>query len=88
MRHVNMVSSEALPMDNGRARFIVLALRDPHLLECAERNKIDPQIHTGYFHTGEANTLIFIVDGSNTVNSFVMCSMVQWNMVVPPGNMT
>ena len=33
MRHVNMVSSEALPMDDGRARFIVLALEDPHLLE-------------------------------------------------------
>ena len=83
MRHVNTVSSEARPMDDGRVRFTILALRDPHLLECAERNKID---HTGYFHTGEANTLICIVDGGNTVNSFVMCSKIHWNMVVPPGN--
>ena len=75
-------------MDDGRARFIVLALRDPHLLECAERNKIDHPIHTLYFHIGEANTLIFIVDGGNTVNSCVMCSKIHWNMVVPPGNMT
>ena len=57
-----------------RAKFIVLALRNPRLLECAKRKKIDPLIHTGYFHTGEANTLIFIVDGGKTVNSFVMCS--------------
>ena len=81
-----MVSSDPLPIDDGRARFFVLALRDPHLLECVKRNKIDPPIHTGYFYTGEENTLIFIVDGGNTVNYFVMCSKVHWNMVVPPGN--
>ena len=39
--------------------------------EETEKDKIDPPIHTGYFHTGEANTLNFIVDGSNVVNSFV-----------------
>ena len=32
-----------------RARFIVLALRDPQLLECAKKNKIDAPIHTEYF---------------------------------------
>ena len=48
----------------------------------------NPPIHTGYFYTGNANTLIFIVDVGNTVNSFVICSKVHWNMVVPPGNMT
>ena len=36
MRHVEMLSSEALPVGDGRARSIVLALRDPHLQECAE----------------------------------------------------
>ena len=30
-------------------------------VEKTEKDKIDPLIHTGYFHTGDANTLIFIV---------------------------
>ena len=36
----------------------------------------------GTFHYGGANTLIFNVDGDNAVNSFVMCSKIDWNMVV------
>ena len=67
MRHDKMVSSETTVGPDHRTR-----PRDPHLLECAERNKIGSPIHTGYFLIGEANTLIFIVDGGNTVNSFVM----------------
>ena len=52
MWYVKMVSSEALPMEDGRARSSCTRPRDPHLLECAERNKIDPPIHIEYFHTG------------------------------------
>ena len=33
--------------------------------ENSEEDKIDPPIHTVYFHTSEANTLRFIVDGDN-----------------------
>ena len=67
MRQVKMVSSETTVGPDHRTR-----PRDPHLLECAEKNKIGSPIHTGYFHIGEENTLILIVDGCNTVNSFVM----------------
>ena len=79
-----MVSSEALPVDDGRARFIILALQDPHLLECAKRNKIDPPIHTGYFHIGEANTLIFIVDEAtpSILSSYAQRSTWQHDMNV------
>ena len=42
-----------------------------------EKDKIDPPIHTGYFHTGEENTLNFIVDGGNVVNSLVMRSRIH-----------
>merc|ERR1712019_229637 len=31
--------SEALPVDNGWARLVILALRDPHLLERAQRRQ-------------------------------------------------
>merc|ERR1712066_1070330 len=31
--------SEALAVDDGGARLVVLALRDPHLLECAQRGQ-------------------------------------------------
>ena len=52
-------------------------------VENTEKDKIDPPILSVYFHTGEANTLIFIVDGGNAVGSIVMLSNVSWNMVVP-----
>merc|ERR1712039_402371 len=32
-------TSEALPVDDGGARLVVLALRDPHLLEGAQRGQ-------------------------------------------------
>ena len=34
-----------------------------HICWKLRENKKNPPIHTGYFHTGEANTLIFSVDG-------------------------
>ena len=40
-------------------------------VEKMEKDKKDLPIHTGYFHTGESNTLIFIVNGTNAVSSFV-----------------
>ena len=45
-------------------------------VEKTEKDKIDHTIHTGYFHTGEANTLIFIVEGGNAVSYFVMRSKI------------
>ena len=45
-------------------------------VEKTEKDKIDHTIHTGYFHTGEANTLIFIVEGGNAVSYFVMRSTI------------
>jgi len=35
-----------------------------------------------------SNHLDLTVDEANAVSSFVMCSKIHWNMVVPPGNMT
>merc|ERR1711972_1101774 len=37
-------------------------------------DKIEPPMHTEYFRSGGATTLIFIVDGANAVSSFVMRS--------------
>merc|ERR1712185_171416 len=34
--------------------------------------RMDPPIHTEYFRSGGATTLIFIVDGAKAVSSFVM----------------
>ena len=42
----NMVNSQTLLWTIKRARFIVLALRDPLLLGMMRENKIDPPIHT------------------------------------------
>ena len=36
------------------------------------KDKVDPLIHTGYLHSGGATTTSFIVNGANTVMSFVM----------------
>ena len=49
-------------------------------------DKIDPPVHTEYFLSGGATTLIFIVEGANAINAFVMRSPIPWSMVVPPDN--
>merc|ERR1711900_156465 len=46
--------------------------------------RIEPPIHTEYFRSGGATTLIFMVDGARAVSSFVMRSPIPWNIVVPP----
>merc|ERR1711862_887947 len=51
-------------------------------------DKIEPPIHTEYFLSGGATTLIFIVEGANAVNSFVMRSPMPENIVVPPESTT
>merc|ERR1712122_404936 len=51
-------------------------------------DKIEPPIHTEYFRSGGATTLIFIVEGARAVNSLVMRSPIPANMVVPPDNTT
>merc|ERR1711953_1472498 len=51
-------------------------------------DKMDPPIHTEYFRSGGATTLIFIVDGARAVNSFVIRSPIPGNIVVPPDNTT
>merc|ERR1712137_888487 len=80
--------SEALPVHDGRAGLVVLALGDPHLLEGAEGRRMEPPIHTEYFLSGGATTLIFIVDGASAVSSFVMRSPMPANIVVPPERTT
>merc|ERR1712113_646048 len=51
-------------------------------------DRIEPPIHTEYFRSGGATTLIFIVDGAKAVNSLVMRSPIPPNMVVPPERTT
>merc|ERR1712003_410530 len=51
-------------------------------------DKIEPPIQTEYLRSGGATTLIFMVEGANAVNSFVMRSPMPANMVVPPESTT
>merc|ERR1711937_1121786 len=51
-------------------------------------DRMDPPIHTEYFLSGGATTLIFIVDGASAVSSLVMRSPMPWNIVVPPERTT
>ena len=51
-------------------------------------DRVDPPIHTEYFHSGGATTMNFIVNGTKAVNSFIMRSTIPWNMVVPPDDTT
>merc|ERR1712003_433769 len=53
-----------------------------------KEDKIDPPIHTEYFRSGGATTLIFIVEGASAVNSFVMRSPMPEDIVVPPESTT
>ena len=46
--------------------------------------RMDPPIHTEYFLSGGATTLIFIVDGARAVSSLVILSAMPGNIVVPP----
>ena len=46
--------------------------------------RIEPPIHTEYFLSGGATTLIFIVDGARAVSSLVILSAIPGYMVVPP----
>ena len=50
----------------------------------AREDKILPPIHTEYFLSGGATTLIFMVDGARAVNSLVIRSAIPGNIVVPP----
>merc|ERR1719156_56477 len=50
--------------------------------------RMDPPIHTEYFRSGGATTLIFIVEGAKAVSSFVMRSPMPKNIVVPPESTT
>merc|ERR1712203_609417 len=50
--------------------------------------RIEPPIHTEYFRSGGATTLIFIVEGARDVSSFVMRSPMPGNIVVPPERTT
>merc|ERR1711993_31841 len=51
-------------------------------------DKMEPPIQTEYFLSGGATTLIFIVDGTNADNSFVILSPMPANIVVPPDSTT
>merc|ERR1712178_213079 len=50
--------------------------------------RIEPPIHTEYFLSGGATTLIFIVEGAKAVSSLVMRSPMPENIVVPPDSTT
>jgi len=50
--------------------------------------RIDPPIHTEYFLSGGATTLIFIVDGAKDYNSLVILSAIPLYIVVPPDKTT
>merc|ERR1719192_2301348 len=51
-------------------------------------DKIEPPIHTEYFRSGGATTLIFIVEGARAVSSLVIRSPIPANIVVPPESTT
>merc|ERR1719159_1655076 len=51
-------------------------------------DKMEPPIHTEYFRSGGATTLIFMVDGARAVSSFVIRSPIPVNIVVPPDSTT
>merc|ERR1712159_816843 len=51
-------------------------------------DKMEPPIHTEYFRSGGATTLIFMVEGANAVSSLVIRSPMPANMVVPPESTT
>merc|ERR1719408_655227 len=51
-------------------------------------DKMDPPIHTEYFLSGGATTLIFIVEGAKAVSSLVIRSPMPVNIVVPPDRTT
>merc|ERR1712170_333641 len=60
-----------------------------HICWNVEReDRMDPPIHTEYFLSGGATTLIFIVEGANAVSSLVMRSPMPANIVVPPDSTT
>merc|ERR1712113_327849 len=50
--------------------------------------RMEPPIHTEYFPSGGATTLIFIVEGARAVSSLVIRSPMPVNMVVPPDSTT
>jgi len=50
--------------------------------------RIDPPIHTEYFLSGGATTLIFMVDGARDYNSLLNLSAIPLYMVVPPDKTT
>merc|ERR1712154_189339 len=60
-----------------------------HICWKVERDdRMLPPIHTEYFLSGGATTLIFIVEGARAVSSLVMRSPMPANMVVPPDKTT
>ena len=52
-------------------------------LEVLRDDEVDPPIHAEYFHSVGATTQSFIVNEANIMSSFVMRSIISWNMVVP-----
>ena len=51
-------------------------------------DRVDPPIHTEYFHSGGATTMSVIVNGTNAVNSSIMRSTIAWKRFVPRDNTT
>merc|ERR1711971_51127 len=81
---IGLAALEALPVDDGWARFVILLFGNPICWKVEREAKMDPPIHTEYFLSGGAIILIFMVDGAKAVISFCMRSAMPGYMVVPP----
>ena len=77
---------EALAVDNGGARLVVLLLGDPHLFEQGEGSE-NGSIQTEYLRSGGAMILVLMAEGARATNSLCMRSAMPGNMVVPPERM-
>merc|ERR1712223_2320233 len=75
---------ETFPVDNARARLVVLLLGDPHLLEGGEGSQDGASDPDGVLPLGGAMILILMVEGARAVISFCIRSAIPGYMVVPP----
>merc|ERR1712032_507507 len=80
----NSLSLEALPVDDSRARLIVLLLGDPHLLEGGEGSQDGASDPDGVLPLWGSDDLDLDGGGSQGGDLFCMRSAIPGYMVVPP----
>ena len=81
-------SLDALAVNNHGPTLIVLCLRDPHLLEGAQRREDGATDPHAVLLSGGAMTLTFTVEGARAQSSLVMRSPMPGNIVDPPDRTT